>query len=111
METLWRSRTSTTVVTATGEVQMNEEAYVYVHELHLFVTVQSLEDTLAVLSSAKLCEEHGYTCEWPVVKVTPDQTREEDSLQEAKFRTLCCPWIVVKFWSQFVLYTVCAGLI
>ena len=54
----------TTVVTANGEVQTNEEAQVYVHDLDLFVTVQILDDTFAVLSLGKLCEEHGYSCEW-----------------------------------------------
>ena len=44
-------------------------------------------------------------------KATPDQTREEDSLQDGKFRTSCCPWIVVKFWYQFVLYIATTGLI
>ena len=37
------------VVTASGEVQTNEVAPVYVHDLHLFVTVQLHEDTPAVL--------------------------------------------------------------
>ena len=64
METLRRSRIPTTVVTAIGEVHRNEEAQVYVHDLDLFVTVQILDDTLAVLSLGKLCEEYGYTCEW-----------------------------------------------
>ena len=54
----------TTVVTANGEVQTNEEAQVYVHDLDLLVTVQILDDTPAVLSLGKLCEEHGYTYEW-----------------------------------------------
>ena len=54
----------TTVVTANGEVQTNEEAQVYVHDLDLFVTVQILDDTLAVLSLSKLCEEHGCSYEW-----------------------------------------------
>ena len=40
MDTLRRSRIHTTVVTANGEVQTNEEAQVYVHDLDLFVTVQ-----------------------------------------------------------------------
>ena len=62
-ETLWRSRNPTTVVTASGEVQTNEEAQVYVHDLDLFVTVQILDDTPAVLPLGKLCEEHGYTDE------------------------------------------------
>ena len=52
------------VVTANGEVQTNEEAQVYVHDLGLFVAVQLLEDTTAVLSLGKLCEEHGYSHEW-----------------------------------------------
>ena len=63
-ETLRRSRNPTTVVTANGEVQTNEEAQVYVYDLDLFVTVQILDETPAVLSLGKLCEEHGYTCEW-----------------------------------------------
>ena len=63
LDTLRRSRNPTTVVTANGEVQTSEEAQVYVHELGLFVTVQLLEDTPAVLSLGKLCEEHGYSNE------------------------------------------------
>ena len=46
-----------------GEVQTNEEAQAYVHDLDLFVTVQILDDTPAVLSLGKLCEEHGYSNE------------------------------------------------
>ena len=63
LETLRRSRNPTAVVTANGEVQTNQETQVYVHDLGLFVTVQLLEDTLAVLSLGKLCEEHGYSYE------------------------------------------------
>ena len=51
-------------VTANGEVQTNEEAQVYVRDLDLFVTVQLLEETPAVLSLGKLCEDHGYSYEW-----------------------------------------------
>ena len=51
METLRRSRNTTTVVTASGEVQTNEEAQVF--DLDLFVTVQILDDTPAVLSLGK----------------------------------------------------------
>ena len=58
------ARIPTTVVTGNGEVQTNEEAQVYAHDLDLFVTVQILVDTPAVLSLGKLCEEHGYSCEW-----------------------------------------------
>ena len=63
LETLRKSRNTTTAVTANGEVQASQDAQVYVHGLELFVTVQIFEHTPAVLSSGKLCEEHGYTCE------------------------------------------------
>ena len=98
MDTLRRSRNPTTVVTANGEVQTNEEAQVYVHDLDLFVTVQLLEDTPAVLSLGKLCEENGYSYEWSSgQKPTGDQTREEVFMQDGKVSTSCCSWIVVKF--------------
>ena len=42
----------------------NEEAQVFVHDLNFFVTVQLLEDALAVLSLGKLCIDHGYSYEW-----------------------------------------------
>ena len=58
------SKNQTTVVTANGEVQTKEEATVYVQEFDLSVTVMLLEDTLAVLSLGKLCEDHGYSYHW-----------------------------------------------
>ena len=64
MDTLQRSRTPTTVVTANGEVQTDEEAQVYVQDLDMFFTVQLLEETPAVLSLAKICSEHGCSYEW-----------------------------------------------
>ena len=45
-------------------LQKNEEATVYVRELGLFVPVKLLNDTQAVLSLEKLCEDHGYSHEW-----------------------------------------------
>ena len=64
MDTLRRSRNPTTVVTANVEVQTNEEAQVNVQDLYLFVTVQLLDETPAVLSLGKLCSEHGCSYEW-----------------------------------------------
>ena len=43
-------------------MQTNEDAQVYAHDLDLFVTV--LDDTPAVLSLGKLCEEHRHIYEW-----------------------------------------------
>ena len=42
----------------------NEEATVYVKELDIFLTVKVLENTPAVLSLGKLCDENGYSYEW-----------------------------------------------
>ena len=59
LDTVRVSGNPTRVFTANGEVQTNEEATVYVNDLDLLVTVQILEDTPAVPSPGKLCEDHG----------------------------------------------------
>ena len=64
LETVRMSRTPTMVFSPNGEVQTNEEATVYAYDLDLFLAVQILEDTPAVLSLGKLCEDHGNSCEW-----------------------------------------------
>ena len=64
MDTLTKSCRPTTVVTANGEVQTHEEATVYVKELDIFLTMKVLENTPAVLSLGKLCDENGYSYEW-----------------------------------------------
>ena len=64
MDTLTKSCSPTTVITANGEVQTHEEATVYVKELDIFLTMKVLEDTPAVLSLGKLCDEHGFFYEW-----------------------------------------------
>ena len=64
LETVTTSRCATTVITANGEVQTHEEATVYVKELDIFLTMKVLEDTPAVLSLGKLCDEYGYSYEW-----------------------------------------------
>ena len=64
MDTLTKSCSSTIVITANGEVQTHEEAIVYVKELDIFLTMKVLENTPAVLSLGKLCDENGYSYEW-----------------------------------------------
>ena len=64
MDTLTKSCSPPIVKTANGEVQTHEEATVYVKELDIFLTMKVLEDTPAVLSLGKLCDEHGYSYEW-----------------------------------------------
>ena len=64
MDTLTKSCSPTIVITVNGEVQTHEEATVYVKELDIFLTMKVLENTPAVLSLGKLCDEHGYFVEW-----------------------------------------------
>ena len=61
MDTLTKSCSPTIVITANGEVQTHEEAIVYVKELDMFLTMKVLENTPAVLSLGKLCNENGYS--------------------------------------------------
>ena len=64
MDTLTKSCSPTIVITANSEVQTHEEAIVYVKELDIFLTMKVLENTPAVLSLGKLCDENGYSYEW-----------------------------------------------
>ena len=64
MDTLTKSCSPTIVITGNGEVQTHEEATVYVKELDFFLTLKFLENTPAVLSLGKLCDENGYSYEW-----------------------------------------------
>ena len=63
MDTLTISCSPTIIITANGEAQTHEEATVYVKELDIFLIVTVLENTPAVLSLGKLCDEHGYSYE------------------------------------------------
>ena len=52
------------MMTANGEVRTRDGATVYVKQVDLFVKVMFLEQTPAILSLGKLCEDHGYTYHW-----------------------------------------------
>ena len=55
----------------------------FVHDLNQFVSVQLLEETLAVLSLGKLCKDHGYFNEWVSgSRATIDQKWEKYFLQD-----------------------------
>ena len=82
LETIRVSRDPTTDITTSDEMQTNGETTVYVHDLGLFVTVQIREDTPAVLSLGKLCEDHGYACSWfSGQKPHLLQKRQENTMQ------------------------------
>ena len=106
MDTLRRSRTPTVVPTANGEVHSNEKAQVYVHDLNLFVTGQLLEETPAVVSPRKLCEDDGYSYEW-----VSGQKPQEYYLQDGQLRTSCRSRVIRQFWKRFVFYIAITGLV
>ena len=64
MDVLTKSCSPTIVIAANGEEQTHEEAIVYVKELDIFLTMKVLDNTPAVLSLGKLCDENGYSYEW-----------------------------------------------
>ena len=64
LETMRVSESPMMVVAGYGEVLTKEEATAYVRELDLFVTVMLIDDTPAVLSFGKHCEDHGYNYYW-----------------------------------------------
>ena len=85
LEAVPTSRSPTTVITANGEVQTNEEAIVYVKELDIFLTVKLLEDIPAVLSLGKLCVEHGYSYEWINSQANTPVSQEHLELSNVDF--------------------------
>ena len=68
MDTLTESCSPTIVITANGEVQTHEEAIVYVKELDIFLTMKVVDNTPAVLSLGKLCDENGIPTNGSMVK-------------------------------------------
>ena len=88
MDTLTKSCSPTIVITANGEVQTQEEAIVYVKELDIFLTMKVLENTPAVLSLGKLCDENGYSYEWMNGQKPHLITeRDSDNLQYGELRS------------------------
>ena len=85
------SKNPTRVMTANGEVQTRKDATVYVKELDLFVTVMLVEETPAVLSLGKLCEDHGYTNHWTTGQ-KPDLTKHGKRITCKKAN--CVPFVV-----------------
>ena len=88
METLTKSWSPTIVVNAIGEVKVHEEATVYVKELGIFLTMKVLDNTPAVLSLGKLCDENGYSYEW-INGQKPHLIKklDSDNLQYGKLRS------------------------
>ena len=98
LETMRISKNPTTVMTAIGEVETREDTTVYVKELDLFVAVMLLEETPAILSLGKLCEDHEFFIpldQWS--KTTSHQKWQKNQVQKSEIRSIPCPWSVDEF--------------
>ena len=109
-------RNTTTVVTADGDVQTNEEAssvivYEFPESRQIRATVHTTRGH-ACSSITWECsdQEHGvfYTNEWASgPKATSDQTREKDCVRDRKFRS--CPGIITGLSSSSSLSSSCTA--
>ena len=107
MDTLTKSCSPTIVITANGEVQTHEEATVYVKELDVFLTMKVLEDTPAVLSRGKLCDEHGYSYEWiNGQKTTSHLKRYSDTVQHRELHSDRGSWFINEFFLKLSLFNI-----
>ena len=106
MDELTKSCSPTIVITANGEVQTHEEATVYIKELDIFLTMKVLEDTPAVLSLGKLCDEHGYSYEWiNGQKPLLTEKRYSDTVQYGELRSDRGSWFINEFFLKLVYLT------
>ena len=101
LETMRFSKNPTTVLTANGEVQTREEATVNVKELDLLVRVVLLEETPAVLSLGKLCEDHGYAYHWT--------SGQKPHLTQHSKRIDCNPHLLLQHLHHRILYLTSAA--
>ena len=97
----------TIVITANGEVQTHEEATVYVKDLDLSLTNKTLEDTPAVLSLGKLCDENGYSYEW-INGQKPHLIKNRIRIQCKywKLRTNRGSWFINEFFLKFSSFNI-----
>ena len=105
IDTFTKSCSPTIVITANGEVQTHEEATMYVKELDIFSTMKVLEDTPAVLSLGKLCDEDGYSYEW-INGQKPHLIRNGILLQCNTENFVRGSWLVGLFFLQFSLFNI-----
>ena len=89
-ETARKSKDPSVMMAANGTTHTTEETTVYVCDLEMFVQVQLLKASPAVLSLEKLCEENGYLYEW-----RPDQSSYliKNGRTSSVKATTTCPWL------------------
>ena len=107
MDTLTKSCSPTIVITANGEVQTHEEATVYVKELDIFLTMKVLENTPAVLSLGKLCDENGLFLRMDQrSKTTSHSKRYSDTVQHGELRSDRGSWFINEFFLKLAFFNI-----
>ena len=76
-----------------------EVATISVKEFDLFVTVLLLEDTQAVLSLGKLCEDHGCNYHWASGQKPQLMKHGRKRMQYGEVHTNRCPWSIDKLFK------------
>ena len=109
LETLQKSRILKTVTTTKWEVHTSEEAQVNFHDFELFVTVQILDDTPAVLSLASSAKNTVVPTSGPVVKSSIWPRIGKQFCARRKNRSCRSPRIVIKLERKLVFYIGTAG--
>ena len=98
---VWKS--PTTVVTASGEVQTNEEATMYVKEFDLFVTLKLLEHTSTLTRRIlRRTRKLQRVDQWYVT--TPHKKWQTDTVQHGKLRSDCGPWLIDRLFQLDYTY-------
>ena len=101
LETMRTSRSPTTLMKANGEVLAKEEATVYVRVVDLNVTVMLLENTPAVLSLGKLCEEFGYSFHWTIGHIKSSTIRRTWFINEFLYLIYTFTYFSIIFITRF----------
>ena len=76
----------------------------HVKELDIFLTMKVFENTPAVLSLGKLCDEHGYSYEW-INGQTPHLIKNGFRIQ-CNLRSDRGSWFLNEFFLQFSLFNI-----
>ena len=88
-------------------------ATVFVCDFDSFLTAQILEDTTAVPSLEKLCEDHGYSVEWTGGQNNILLQKAGNSTQQGELRTHRCSGLVNQTFQlvyEYILHIGIAGL-
>ena len=102
MDTLTKSCRRVTVITADGEKQTHEEATVYVKEMDVILTLKVLENSPAVLSLGKLCDENGYSLRVDQrSKTTSHSKQDSDTMYHGELRSDLGSRLVNEFFLWF----------